>query len=346
LEVVPGTQLGRGREVLRLALPSDGELHEPSLAFLRDCGIPVERASTRRYMGRIQSIPDTVALFQRTADITQKVEEGSADMGIVGLDRFLECHREGGGAILLLEDLGFGRCELVVAVPEAWVDVTSVDDLADLAAEFRQKGRQLRVATKYPRLVSQFFFGKGINYFTLVQASGTLEAAPAAGYADLIADIAASGTTLRENRLKTLEDGTILVSQACLIGNVHHLGEREARLALARSLLEVMEARLRAGSFYRLTANIRGESAEAVAGQILSRPEVAGLQGPTVSKVFSTDEESWFAVSLVVPKERLLEAVDHLRRAGGMDVQAAQVSYLFKERCQAYEALLRALGRG
>ena len=331
---------------LRLVLPSDGDLYEPSLAFMRDCGVPVDRPSIRRYTATVPALPGSTVLFQRTADIPQKVEEGSAELGITGLDRFLEYRREGSPVIPIMEDLGFGHCELVLAVPDSWLDVVSMDDLADLAVEFRQEGKQLRIATKYPLLLRRFLFSRGINYFSLVQASGTLEAAPAAGYADLIADLTASGATLRENRLKTVEDGTILVSQACLIGNLTLLRAAPWGLDLTRRMLEIMEGRLRASSFYRLTANVRGSSPEVVSANILTRADLAGLQGPTISRVYNVEEQDWYAVSLVVPREKLHDAVDHLRQAGGIDISASQVSYLFKDLCQAYKKLLESLEEG
>jgi len=123
-------------------------------------------------------------LFQRSADVTTKVEEGSAELGITGLDRYLEYRGDERKVISLVDDLGYGRCDFVLAVPDAWLDVSSIDDLADLALEFRQEGKQLRIATKYPRLLRQYLFQRGINYFTLVAVSGALEAAPVAGYAD------------------------------------------------------------------------------------------------------------------------------------------------------------------
>ena len=324
-------------------MPNDGDLYEPSLSFLQACGIPVDRANPRRYTAPIPALPGVTVLFQRASDITQKVEEGSAELGITGLDRYLEYRSDGSPVIPILEDLGFGRCELVLAVPESWLDVVAIDDLADLAVEFRQEGRQLRIATKYPRLLQRYLYGKGINYFSLVQASGTLEAAPTAGYADLIADLTASGATLRENRLKTVEDGTILVSQACLIGNRRMLKTSPRVTELVRSMLEIMEGHLKAGSFYRLTANVKGSSAEEVGGKILIRPDLAGLQGPTISKVYNVEEEEWYAVSLIVARSNLLDVVDHLRQAGGKDISASQVSYLFGDRCQAYEWLLESL---
>lgn len=328
-----------GQPLLRLLLPSDGDLHQPTLDFLRGCGLAVRRPNARRYTATVPALPGVEVLFQRTADITAKVEEGGAELGITGLDRLLEYRESERRAAALLDNLGFGRCELALAVPDSWLDVTSLADLADLALEFRQEGKQLRIATKYPRLLRAFLYARGVNYFTLAPASGTLEAAPLAGYADLIADLTATGATLRENRLKTLEDGTILSSQACLLANTELLGQSAGARELARGLTEMMEAHLRAEPYYRLSANVQGASADAVGAMILGRPALAGLRGPTVSRVYGIEEEGRFSVSLLVKKDRLLEAVDHLRACGAEDVAASQLSYLFDARSHAYDAL-------
>lgn len=325
---------------MRLVIPSDGELGEPTMRFLASCGVKVNRPNSRRYTGSIPALPGIDVLFQRTADITTKVEEGSAEMGITGLDRMMEYRHDDNAVIPVMEDLGFGGCDYVLAVPDSWLDVTSVDDLADLALEFHERGRQLRIATKYPRLLRRYLFERGINYFTLVPASGTLEAAPIAGYADLIADLSATGTTLRENRLKTLDGGTILTSQACLIANPSALASCPDDLELARSFTEMLEAHLRADPYYRITANVQGRTAEDVSAMILARPEIAGIQGPTVARVFSVEEEDWYAVSLLIRKNRLLDVVSHLRECGGVDIAAAQLSYLFKGESQAFAGFM------
>jgi len=219
------------------------------------------------------------------------------------------------------------------------MDVTSLSDLADLALEFRQDGKQLRIATKYPRLLRGYLFERGINYFTLVPASGAMEAAPAAGYADLIADLTATGVTLRENQLKQLDEGTILTSQACLIANPLRLSASTSVLALARSIVELMEGHLRAEPYYRVTANVRASSPEDVSSTVLARPELAGLRGPTVARVYNVEEQDWFNVSLLIKKDHLLEAVDHLRDCGAIDVAASQLSYLFDGHSEAYQTL-------
>ncbi|MDP6548450.1 MAG: ATP phosphoribosyltransferase [Dehalococcoidia bacterium] len=334
-----GSGQAGAKAALRLVLASDGELHQGTLDFLGACGLTVHRPSSRRCTAVVPAVPGVEVLLQRAADITQKVEEGSAEMGITGMDRYLEGRGDEARVVSLIDDLHFGRCDLVLAVPDSWMDVTSVADLADLALEFRQEGKQLRITTKYPRMLRRYLFERGINHFTLVPASGTLEAAPAAGYADLIADLTSTGTTLRENRLKTLEEGTVLVSQACLIANSALLAASPAGLDLARALVEPMEAHLRAKSYYRLTANVRGRSAEEVSATVLARPGLAGLRGPTVARVYNVEEQDWHSVSLLVNKEMLLDAVDHLRDCGAVDIAASQVSYLFEGHSEAYRLL-------
>ncbi len=331
---------------MRIALPSDGELYDSTIAFMRACGLTVSRPNSRRYTGTVPAIPGVEVLFQRTADVTQKVEEGSAELGVTGLDRVLEYRNDEARASVLIEDLEYGRCEFVMAVPDSWMDVTSLSDLADLALEFRQEGKQLRIATKYPRLLRGYLYERGINYFTLVPASGAMEAAPSAGYADLIADLTATGVTLRENQLKQLDEGTILASQACLIANPVLLSVSSEALALARPIVELMEGHLRAEPYYRLTANVRAASDEEVSSTVLARPDLAGLRGPTVARVYNIEEQDWFNVSLLIKKGQLLEAVDHLRDCGAIDVAASQLSYLFDGHSEAYENLFGRNAKG
>ena len=325
--------------LLNLAVPSDGALHDPSLTFLRSCGIGVLRTNMRRYTAAIPSLPEASVLFQRTSDITQKVEEGSAEIGIVGLDRFMEMRSEDGDTGIVIENLGFGHCELIVGVPDSWVDVVSVADLADLAMEFREEGRDLRIATKYPRMVSRYLLNGGVNHFSLVQSSGTLEVAPAMGFADVIADISSSGTTMRENRLKPLSGGAILASQACLIANRRLLREDGDKLRVAGTLVELMEAHLQSRDFYSVTANMRGETAEEVASCILEHSDISGLKGPTVSRVYTWGGEPTFSVTVIVEKERLLPAIEQLREVGGSSVTVSQPNYVFRSECGAHSRL-------
>lgn len=331
--------------MLRLALPSKGELEDPTLAFLRACGLAVNRPNSRQYTASIPALEQTTVLFQRAADIPAKVAEGSVALGITGLDVVRETLNDGSPCSVLLEDLQFGGCELVIAVPDTWIDVSSMADLLEVAEDMRARGLELRIATKYPRLARQFLLAKGLNYFSLVASTGAIEVAPTIGFADIIADLSASGTTLRENGLKTLAEGTILSSQACLVGNLDALRRTPGALEATKVILEMMEACLRARNYFSVTANIRGDSAEAVAQRVMAQPEVAGMQGPTVSKVYSRYDEAdnWFAVTIVLRKADLLRAVEHLRKMDASGLTVFPPSYVFDGGSAAYKTLLAAL---
>ncbi len=314
-------------------------MHEPSFLFLRACGLGVARTNSRRYVADIPSLPGVTVHFQRHADIAFKVEEGSADVGIVGSDNFAESLQEGGNAAVIIDRLGFGHCEIVLGVPDSWVDVVSLADLADLSMEFRADGRDLRVATKFPRLVEGFLLRSGVSYFSMVPTSGTLEAAPAMGYADIIADITETGVTMRENRLKTIAGGTIMSAEACLIANRAALAADEAKLRTAEDMVERIESHLRAGGVYTITANMRGETAEDVAASVLAHDDISGLRGPTLAEVYTKGGGGWYAVTVVVAKDRLMAAVRRFREIGGSSVTVSQPDYVFDSECEAARRL-------
>ena len=226
-----------------LALPSKGAIAEPTLNFLQDCGLRVEKPNPRQYTGSIPALPEVDVLFQRVIDVAYKVAEGTAQLGVTGVDVVAEYGNS--DLVIVHPDLQFGQCRLVVAVPEAWIDVESMLDLADVALDFREfHGRNLRVATTYPRNTRQFLHAHGIHHFTIVQAEGAIEAAPTIGHADIIVDLVQTGTTLRENHLKALPDGVVVESQACLIGHRPTLLAVPAARETARRMLEHMDAAL------------------------------------------------------------------------------------------------------
>lgn len=328
---------------LRFALPSTGALYDGTSSLLTECGLAVRRANSRRYTADIPSLPGVDILFQRQSDITVEVDGGSADIGIVGLDRYSESRLERGDTVLLHDGLGFGDARLVIAVPDSWLDVTSMADLADIALEFRARGRDLRIASKYQRLVKRFLNMNGVNYVSMVSASGGLEAAPIMGYADIIADITATGTTLRENGLRILVDGTVIESQAVIVGNGRALAKDPEKLALVRQLLEKIEASLRAQRYQRVTGDIKGESEDEVARQVMSRPDLGGLNGPTISAVHTGKRNSWFTVQVLVRKSDLSEVVSHFRGLGGIGIAANDVQYVYRDRCVSYDRLLENL---
>jgi ATP phosphoribosyltransferase len=332
---------------LRIALPSKG-WEDDTLRFLSQCGLRVDRSNPRQYRARMRGLPTGPAevVFQRAPDIFEEVNAGTVELGITGFDIVAEHRSEDDDIVVVHGELGFRRCALVVAVPEGWVDVSNVADLAEVAVELRSAGREMRVATKYPNLTRQFLYDRGMTYFELVEISGAIEAAPALETADIICDITSSGVTLRENRLKPIGGGVVVESQACLIGNRRSLLADADRLDATRWLLELMEAYLRSRQQVSITANIRGESAEAVARRVLAMGGVAGLRGPTVARVYPSDVSDnslWFALTVVVGEDALLPAVEALRRAGASDVTATQVRYVFESKSWTFESLKRQL---
>ena len=259
---------------LRLALPSTGALFEGTSKLFSDCGLGIRRANSRRYTADIPQLPGVEVLFQRQSDITIEIDGGSADIGIVGLDRFYESRLERGETVLIHKDLGFGNSKLVIAVPDAWLDVTSMADLADIALEFRSKGRDLRIASKYQRLVKRFLNQNDVNYVSMVHVSGGLEAAPVIGYADVIADITATGRTLRENDLRILIDGTVMESQSVMVGNARTLANDQNKLQNIREILGKIDANLRTRDNQSISAKIEGRSESETEPQPIQQREL------------------------------------------------------------------------
>jgi ATP phosphoribosyltransferase len=332
-----------------LALPSKGALADPTLEFLRASDLKVVKPNPRQYVATLPALPNVDVLFQRVTDIVYKVADGTAALGITGLDVLEELAGSDQAVWAIHPNLGYGDCDLVLAVPEAWIDVETMTDVADIALDFRERQhRNLRIATKFTNLARQFLHQHGIHHFTLVEAEGAIEAAPTLGYADIIIDLSATGTTLRENHLKPVANGTLLKSVACLIANARLLREQPAVLETARTLLEVFDATLNGGQYYQLSTNMRGQSANQIADSVAASPLTRGLQGPTVAPIYASQNSApngdhWFNVTVIVQRKSLLGAVAHMRAIGGTQATVIPVRYVFMEQSPSYRKLLQAL---
>ena len=303
---------------LRISIPSKGRLAEDSLNFLAACGLEVYKPNPRQYEAR----------------------NGSVDFGVTGLDVLAEYRGSNGDILPLHSALQFGACSLDVIVPDTWGDVNCMADLTRVQAKL---GRPLRVATKFPNAAAPFFEQNGLTDANFIAAEGTLEIAPTIGYADLITDLVSTGTTLRDNHLKRLEDGQILLSQACLIANRAALKQNPAVLAIARTLLEYFSAHLRASKAASVFVNMRGDSPEAIAEKMFTKKVIGGLQGPTFSPIITRQGERWHAAHLIVRKDQLAQAIAELRSIGGSGVVVAPVTFIFEEEPEEYRAMLEAL---
>src|SRR5205823_9148986 len=338
---------------VRLALPGKGNLEAATLAFLAECGMKVKRSNPRQYLASVGSMPDVEVVFQRAADIPSLVQDGDATLGITGYDILAE-HRGqdddeadeehyDDDIIVLERKLGYGACRLVVAVPETWIDVSTCADLWHLAGYyFTQKGRGLRIATKYPILTGQFLRRHGINHCKIVSPHGALEAAPLTDTADLIVDLTETGTTLRENHLKLLDDGIVLRSQACLIANAQLLNHNKQALRIASMMLELIDARMQARNRSLLTAHLQVEDSDGIQricqqlksripgfefriassdGRGLAVCEKADPNGCTISGVVRVGNTS----------SELLEAVAILRSMGAFHIDVTPLTYRFEK---------------
>ena len=328
------------RTEIRLGLPSKGRLAQDALDLLANAGLRVHKPNPRQFKATVPNLPGLTVLFQRAGDIVVSVRDGSVDFGITGWDVVSERCGENDQVLALHQELGFGFCTLNVIVPEGLDAVRNVSDLVDWQAE---SGLPLRIATKYPNLTRAFFDQCGVNDVRLIVAEGTLEIAPTIGYADVIVDLVSTGTTLRDNRLRVLEDGLILESQACLIANRAALKNRPEVLAVARQLLEFIVAHLRATENAAIYANVRGETPQAIGERIFSKSVIGGLQGPTISPIITRSGNGWHAVHIIVRKSQLAQAITELREIGGSGVVVTPVTYIFEEEPQAYKAMLDAL---
>ncbi len=207
---------------ITLALPSKGRLKEQALEVLGKAGLEVILPSDQRnYRAQVAGESQIDILFLSASEIARELGYGSVDLGVTGEDLIRETLSSADDRVQIEARLGFGHADVIVAVPEVWYDVSTMADLDDVAADFRQRhGRRLRIATKYWRLTQQFFSQMhGIQVYRIVESLGATEGAPASGSADIIVDITSTGSTLRANQLKILEDGIILKSEACLISS-------------------------------------------------------------------------------------------------------------------------------
>ncbi|ESZ66896.1 MULTISPECIES: ATP phosphoribosyltransferase [unclassified Mesorhizobium] len=227
--------------MITLAIPSKGRLKEQAVEVLARAGLAVSLpGDERQYRARIDGTEGIEVALLSASEIAGEIGQGSVDLGITGEDLLRENLADWEARAEIVARLGFGHADVVVAVPGIWLDVDTMADLDDVAADFRQRhGRRLRIATKYWRLTQQFFSQKhGIQVYRIVESLGATEGAPAAGLADVIVDITTTGSTLRANHLKVLADGVVLKSQACLVAS------RKGRAAPDEALVRDIAAKM------------------------------------------------------------------------------------------------------
>ncbi len=204
--------------LLRLAAPSKGRLQEKTAEWFAERGVTLARVGKdREYAGRVDGVDGVELVYLSAGEISGALARGDIHLGITGEDLVRERIPGWEARVERIAPMGFGRADLIVAVPNCWLDVETVADLDDAAGRFREAhGHPLRVATKYHALSREFFTARGVGDYLLVDSQGATEGAPKNRSAEAIIDITSSGATLRANHLRVLEDGLILQSEANL----------------------------------------------------------------------------------------------------------------------------------
>src|SRR3712207_156057 len=226
---------------LVLAVPSKGRLQANVHAFFARAGLPIlQGRGARDYRGCIAGLDEVEVWFLSASEIATQLAAGGVHLGVTGEDLVREQVPNAEQRVAFVAPLGFGYANVVVAVPQAWIDVRTMQDLDDVAAQLRaRRGRRLRVATKYVNLTRGFFARCGVGDYRIVESLGATEGAPASGAADAIVDITTTGATLAANALKVLDDGTVLRSEANLVASLKAPWSARARSAAATVLTRI-----------------------------------------------------------------------------------------------------------
>ncbi|MBS0360832.1 MAG: ATP phosphoribosyltransferase [Proteobacteria bacterium] len=307
---------------LIIAIPSKGRLKEQVEEWLADCGLPLAvSGGARGYMANLKGLDGAQVRLLSAGDIADALASGEVHMGVTGEDLLQES-----GAldtrVMLLRALGFGRADLVVAVPKSWLDVETMADLEEVAHDLLARtGRRMRVATKYLVQTRSFFARHGVVDYRIIESGGATEGAPASGAAELVVDITTTGATLVANGLKVLADGVILKSQAQLAASLKAAWS-PGQLAAAERLLRAVEARAAALTSSTLIWPAAGDAAEAA---VVDALVAAGA--------------SRRPHGLMVATTRAAEASQALTAAGLGPVTVSQPDFVFEVECPQFSSL-------
>ena len=203
---------------ITIGIPSKGRLKDKAISFIEDNGFKILQSDKERnYFASVENNPNIKIIFLHAKEIIQRLGDGTLDVGVSGLDLLNESEKILRDKIIIQNKLNFGKANLVVAVPDDWIDVQTIADLEEVSFDIRSKrNTRLRVATKYPNLTNDFLLSKGITQYKLIPSLGATETYPFIGSSEIITDITSTGKTLADNNLRVLKDGQILFSTACL----------------------------------------------------------------------------------------------------------------------------------
>ena len=219
------------KNIINIGLPSKGRLKHDTINIFKKNKLNIySERGERDLFGYIKKIPNVKIIYLHARECIEQLSLGNIDIGFSGYDLLKESEINVQNKILINKRYDYGKANLVLAIPDLWIDVQTLLDLDEVADEFKKKKKRLlRVATKYPNLTRQFLYSKGVTQFRLVQSLGSTEVAPFTGTAEIISDIISTGATLKANNLRILKDGGILKSQACLMISKKSLNKKRIK---------------------------------------------------------------------------------------------------------------------
>ena len=319
---------------LIVAVPAKGRLQENAENFFARAGLRlVKPRGARDYRGTIDGFDGVEIAYLSASEITSQLAQGAAHMGVTGEDLVREMIPQADQRVILLDGLGFGFANVVVAVPQAWIDVRSMADLDDVATAFRLRhNHKMRVATKYVNLTRVFFAKSGIADYRIVESLGATEGAPAAGTAELIVDITTTGNTLTANALKVIDDGVMLRSQANLVA-ARGADWKNGALDTARTILDRIAAQDRAHAFREMRTRFKGCDDTLLALARETFGIVTPFGGPTSSGM----------LTLHCPPDQVFALADFLRDKGAQAISVSEIDYVFTQDNPLFETLKAGL---
>ena len=219
------------KNIINIGLPSKGRLKHDTINIFKKNKLNIySERGERDLFGHIKKISNVKIIYLHARECIEQLSLGNIDIGFSGYDLLKESEINVQNKILINKRYDYGKANLVLAIPDLWIDVQTLLDLDEVADEFKKKKKRLlRVATKYPNLTRQFLYSKGVTQFRLVQSLGSTEVAPFTGTAEIISDITSTGATLKANNLRILKDGEILKSQACLMISKKSLNKKKIK---------------------------------------------------------------------------------------------------------------------
>ena len=205
--------------MINIGIPSKGRLRKDILKIFSKNNLQLKsERGERDLLGSVKGYKNLNITYLHAREIVERLGDGTLDIGFSGFDLLKESTINVQKKIIVKKKYTFGKANLVIAIPDDWIDVQTIADLEEIAFEFKdKKKKKLRVSTKYLNLTRDFLYSRGVTQFKLIKSLGSTEVAPLTGTSEIVSDITSTGETLKANKLRILKDGQILKSQACLM---------------------------------------------------------------------------------------------------------------------------------